>query len=190
MVCHFRDAQSEALRLLFAVDNQNGNVAEIKELRKVLTTAIQKIFRKPVRLPTSWGFFHVLLRYTHESNGVCSLQEATRLAGSCGIHDPKKVREVLHFFYANFGTIFYFGDVPALENIVICDPNLLFHPITKLVAESFGANPSKPMSAAKIRKTGEISWNTFEEACEMDESTTKIRHRQSCRDVKTYEHHL
>ena len=174
MVCHFRDCQSKVMRLLFSLDNQNGNVDEINELRKVLTAAIQKIFRKPVRLPTSWGFFHVLLRYTHENNGICSLQEATRLAGSCGIHDPKKVREVLHFFYSNFGTVFYFGDVKALEDIVICDPNLLFHPITKLVAESFGANPSKPISAEEIRKTGEISWNTFEEACEMDENTTKI----------------
>ena len=105
---------------------------------------------------------------------MCSLEEATHLAGSCGIHDPKKVREVLHFFYTHFGTIFYFGDVPALKDTVICDPNLLFHPITKLVAESFGANPRERQVAKSIRKTGEISWNTFQRICKREMKTKGI----------------
>ena len=165
----------DEFRLLFPLDNQNGDREEINRLRQVLTEAIEYVFHEPIIVPTSWGFFHVLLRHTHESNGICSLEEATRLAGSCGIHDPRKVREVLNFIYTHFGTIFYFGDVPALEDTVICDPNLLFHPITKLIAESFGANPMEQQVAETIRKTGEISWNTFQRICRRDTKTKGIR---------------
>ena len=101
----------------FHLTTRNGDREEINRLRQVLTKHIKYVFNKPIELPTSWGLFHVLLRHTHECNGICSLEEATHLAGFCGIHDPKKVREVLHFFYTHFGTIFYFGDVPALEDI-------------------------------------------------------------------------
>ena len=59
--------------------------------------------------------------------------------------------------YVRFGRIFYFGDVPALENLVIFNSNLIFHPITRLIAESFGANPLEPNTAEEIQRTGEVT---------------------------------
>ena len=168
---------SEKQRLVFAVDNKKGKMEDINFLRKVLTDAIHYLF-KPESLPTSWAFFHLLLRHTFENDGVCSLREAVELAGRCGVHEEKEVRNVLRYFYIRFGTIFYFGEVPALENLVICDPNLIFHPITRLIAESFGSNPLEPNTAEEIRKTGEISLNFFEKICQMDEKTRKIDTRK------------
>ena len=73
--------------------------------------------------------------------------------------------------YVRFGRIFYFGDVPALENLVICNSNLIFHPITRLIAESFGANPLEPNTAEEIQRTGEVTLKFFEMICQMDEKT-------------------
>ena len=172
----FRD-QRQKWRLLFTVDNQNGNLKDINFLREVLTDTIQDFFH-PESLPTSWVFFHLLLRHTYERNGLCSLTEAVELAGCCGVDDESTVRDILRYFYLRFGMVFYFGDVADLEDLVICDPNLIFHPITRLIAESFGANPRDPNTAEKIRKTGEISLNFFEKICHMDEKTRKIDTRK------------
>ena len=167
----------EKQKLVFAVDNKNGKTEDINILRKVLTDTIHYLF-KPESLPTSWAFFHLLLRHTFENDGVCSLREAVKLAGRCGVYEEKEVRNVLFYFYIRFGTIFYFGEVPALENLVICDPNLIFHPITRLIAESFGSNPFEPHTAEEIRKTGEISLSFFEKICQMDKKTGKIDTRK------------
>ena len=167
----------EKQRLVFAVDNKNGKTEDINYLRKVLTDTIHYLF-KPESLPTSWAFFHLLLRQTFENDGVCSLREAVEIAGRCGVHEEKEVQSVLSYFYIRFGTIFYFGEVPALENLVICDPNLIFHPITRLIAESFGSNPHEPNTAEEIRKTGEISLSFFEKICQMDKKTRKIDTRK------------
>ena len=167
----------EKWRLLFAVDNKNGKTEDINFLRKILTDTIHYLF-KPESLPTSWAFFHLLLRHTFENGGICSLREAVELAGRCGVYEEKEVREVLRYFYIRFGTIFYFGDVPAFENLVICDPNLIFHPITRLIAESFGANPLEPNTAEEIRRTGEVTWSFFKMICQMDEKTKQIDTRK------------
>ena len=46
---------------------------------------------KPESLPTFWAFFHLLLRYTFENDGICFLREAVGLAGCCGVHEEKEV---------------------------------------------------------------------------------------------------
>ena len=156
---YFYYGSAQQPHLIFPLDNQNGDKEEINSLRKELTQMIDKTFDSEP-LPTSWGIFHLVLR-SNAKNGFCSLNEAITRAKYCGIHDEEKVPRILEFFHDRFGTIFYFGDVESLKDLVFCDLNLVFHPITKLVAESFGANASKPNAAERIRATGEIEWEFF-----------------------------
>ena len=169
--------QCEQERLVFPIDNKKGKREEVNHLQHILTDTIRYLF-KPEPLPTSWAFFHLLLRHTFEDDGICSLEQAVKIAGCSGVHEQDEVKKVLQFFYVRFGTIFYFDDVPALENLVICDPNLIFQPITKLIAVSFGANPQEPHRSEEIRKTGEIAWDFFERICEMDEKAKKLGTRK------------
>ena len=180
---HVRHFGENNEQLIFALDNLNGDDTEINELRKEITEAIQYLFDQE-DLPTSWGFFHLLLRYKYESEpGYCSLQEAVKLAGHCRI-ERENVEDVLTYFHDSYGTVFYFKDVEELKNIVICDPNLVFHPITKLVAESFGANPMSQTSSRYEELTGEIELKFFEKICkkeERDKSKSVIDAKMTCK---------
>ena len=157
----------------FPLDNKNGTEHEINLLRTELTRIIGDKFT-PEPIKTSWGFFHLVLLHCHEHIGFCSLQEATSLAKRCGIHTDNDVTKALKFFHNRFGTILYFGDVPALKDLVFCNLNLVFHPITKLVAVSFGANLQNIETAKEIRKTGEIEKEFFESICKKDDETKPV----------------
>ena len=115
-----------------------------------------------------------MLRHKYEEKGFCSLEESIELGIACGLMEKEEVIKALHFLHSRFGTVLYYDDVESLKSMVICDPNLLFRPITRIVAESFGANPHNPEIARNIRETGEISYNFFEEICEKNDPSQRI----------------
>ena len=161
---------------LYALDNVNGDEKEISTLREILTELIQQIFpAKP--LPTSWGIFHLMLRHKYEGNGLCTLEESITLGEACGLEEESEVIMALKFFRTHFGTILYYNEVKSMQSQVICDPNLLFRPITKIVAESFGANPYRQETAKKIRQTGEIAYDFFEQVCKENDPDQRISTR-------------
>ena len=128
---------------LYALDNVNGDEKEISTLREILTELFKRVFpAKP--LPTSWGIFHLMLRHKYEEKGLCTLEQSITLGEACGLEEKSEVIITLKFFHTHFGTILYYNEVKSMHSLVICDPNLLFRPITKIVAESFGANPKWP----------------------------------------------
>ena len=158
---------------LYALDNVNGDEKEISTLREILTELIKSEFpAKP--LPTSWGVFHLMLRHKYEEKGLCTLEESITLGEACGLEEKSEVIITLKFFHTHFGTILYYNEVKSMRSLVICDPNLLFRPITKIVAESFGANPKKQETAKKIRQTGEISNHFFNRVCEENDPDQRI----------------
>ena len=159
--------------LLYTLDNMNGSEEEISTLREILTNIIKKKFPSE-SLPTSWGLFHLMLRHKYEEKGFCSLEESIELGIACGLMEKEEVIKALHFLHSRFGTVLYYDDVESLKSMVICDPNLLFRPITRIVAESFGANPYNREISRNIRETGEISYNFFEEVCKENDPLQRI----------------
>ena len=159
--------------LLYTLDNMNGSEEEISTLREILTKIIEKKFPSE-SLPTSWGLFHLMLRHKYEKKGFCSLEESIELGIACGLMKKEEVIKALHFLHSRFGTVLYYDDVESLKSMVICDPNLLFRPITRIVAEAFGANPYNCEISRNIRETGEISYNFFEEVCAEDDPLQRI----------------
>ena len=137
------------------VNNYSGEEEEIYHLQKFLREVIEDRFA-PVELPSSWLFFHLLLRHCYEkSPGVCKLAECRALARGCGL-DEKDIPQVLQYIHRHLGTILFYEDVPGMSDLVICDPNVLFKGIYHLVAVSFGGGRTHHTLAAEIRKTGEI----------------------------------
>ena len=148
--------KDEKSAIFIPVDNYNGDDEEIKQLQAFLGHIIQKRFGS-VELPSSWLFFHLILRHRYEnSTGVCTLAECQALAKGCGL-DENDVPEVLRYIHQSLGTILYYEEVQGLNELVICDPNVLFKGIYHLVAVSFGEDETQHTVATEIRKTGEIS---------------------------------
>ena len=137
------------------VNNYSGDEEEIHRLQAFLKRVIHDRF-SPVELPSSWLFFHLLLRHRYENSpGVCKLTECRALAKGCGL-DEDDVPQVLRYIHQHLGTILFYEDVPGLNELVICDPNVLFKGIYQLVAVSFGGDKGYHTITAEIRKTGEI----------------------------------
>ena len=141
--------------IFIPVNNYSGDEEEIKQLQVFLRQVIDDRF-DPVELPSSWLFFHLLLRHRYENSpGVCTLAECRALARGCGL-DENDVPQVLRYIHQRLGTILFYEEVQGLNELVICDPNVLFNSIYHLVAVSFAGDRVHHTSAAEIRKTGEI----------------------------------
>ena len=141
--------------IFIAVNNYSGEEEEIHYLQKFLKQVIDSNFA-PVELPSSWLFFHLVLRHRYENSpGVCKLADCQALAKGCGL-DEKDVQKVLRYIHQCLGTILFYDQVEGLNELVICDPNVLFESIYHLVAVSFGGSRTHHTLAAEIRKTGEI----------------------------------
>ena len=143
------------------VNNYSGDEEEIHQLQAFLKQVIDDRF-SPVELPSSWLFFHLLLRHRYENSpGVCTLSDCRALAKGCGL-DEKDVPQVLRYIHQHLGTILFYEDVQGLNELVICDPNVLFERIYHLVAVSFGGDKGYHTITAEIRKTGEIPVRVLE----------------------------
>ena len=147
--------------IFIPVDNYSGDEEEIHLLQAFLRQVICDRF-SPVELPSSWLFFHLLLRHRYENSpGVCKLADCQVLARGCGL-DQKDVPQVLQYIHRYFGTILFYEEVQGLNELVVCDPNVLFGSIYQLVAVSFAGTRVHHTSAAEVRKTGEIPSKVLE----------------------------
>ena len=147
--------------IFIPVNNYDGSAEEIQKLQVFLKQVIVDRF-SPVELPSSWLWFHLILRHRYEkSQGVCKLAECQALAKGCGL-DKDDVPQVLWYIHRHLGTILFYDQVQGLNELVICDPNVLFKSIYQLVAVSFGGDKGYHTSAADIRKTGEIPSKVLE----------------------------
>ena len=147
--------KDENSTIFIPVNNYSGGEEEIQQLQAFLTQIIDDRFC-PVELPSSWLLFHLILRHRYEnSSGVCKLEECRALAKGCGL-DEGDVPQVLRYIHRHLGTILFYEDVQGLNEVVICDPNVLFNSIYNIIAVSFAGHRSYHSTAAETRKTGEI----------------------------------
>ena len=150
--------------IFIPVNNYSGGEEEIEHLQVFLRQIIDNRFR-PVELPSSWLFFHLILRHRYESSpGVCRLAECRALAEGCGL-DEDDVPQVLRYIHRHLGTILFYEEVQGMNELVICDPNMLFKSIYHLVAVSFAGDRVYHTSAAKVRKTGELPGDLVKRIC-------------------------
>ena len=153
--------KNENSTIFIPVNNYSGDEEEIHHLQAFLRRIIDDRFGS-VELPSSWLLFHLILRHRYEKvPGVCTLRECRALAKGCDL-DEHDVPQVLRYIHRHLGTILFYEDVPGLNELVICDPNVLFRSISQLVAVSFGGDKGYHTITAEIRKTGEIPVRVLE----------------------------
>ena len=163
---------AEGKKYITALDNMGEHPGDIDTLRKVILDTVEKRFQYK-DIPTSWLLLDIFLRSKYEKNpGWCTLDECIAIARDCGITkeellgDEKKGRPgILHIIHKHYGTLLYFSKVPGLCLKVLCDPNIILHPITKLLIVRFACNPALIETARKIQDTGEVPHYLMEEVC-------------------------
>ena len=147
-------------RLLFPLDNMDGTHEEIQILQDALSKIVQSHFRLQ-ELPTSWYFFYFALRMIYENDArICPIADAIRI-GSCFGISQEIIEVVLKHFHNYFGTILFYPDISRLSRWVICDANVIFKPISQLIAASFGENTDYVL-AERIHQSGQFSLSVME----------------------------
>lgn len=154
-----KDRSLEFDTIYIPVNNKTGTHSEITNMQNYLSKFVERI--KPIKLPTNWLLFHFVLRTSCEKNKlqeVSQLDKVVELAGKCGI-EREHVKIVLTYIHENLGTILYFEDIPGLNDIVICNPEVLFRFLSKLIASVFDQN-------SKVYRNGELHEAAFHQIFE------------------------
>ena len=159
---------TDSNNIFLPIDNKTASEEELEQIKKFLEIVFNRF--EAVPLPITWAAFHLILRYKYEKSGVCTITDCEDLAEECGIK-RENVVSVLRFLHNNVGTILYYEEVDSLNELVICDPNILFHGLSHLVTVSFAGSGVNYTIADTIRKTGVIPQYVLDKAKSQDPSS-------------------
>ena len=159
---------TDSNNIFLPIDNKTASEEELEQIKKFLEIVFNRF--EAVPLPITWAAFHLILRYKYEKSGVCTITDCEDLAEKCGIK-RENVVPVLRFLHNNVGTILYYENVDSLNELVICDPNVLFHGLSHLVTVSFAGSGVNYTIADTIRKTGVIPQHVLDKAKSQDQSS-------------------
>ena len=165
---HIRKVQRELKECLGATDyvqkdggiirfaSEDEPVLTINNLSKDETDAVnirqlvEKIASDPaftIPVPAPWLALLLSLRLIESS--VISYDDCLSMAKDCGINGDEELKEALWFLHTKLGVIRYFGEIPELSDIVICDPQLIFDKITALISRTFTFEETQDVHASK-----------------------------------------
>ncbi len=115
-------------RLIYPIDNYNGTEEEIEGLQNFIQKALDK-FPRP-EIPARWLPFSLFLRFNKKKY----LDLDTCYQSGNHLRMNKEETDVaLWFFHHYTGIIYYFPNVPELEDFVITDTQLVFDSISRLI---------------------------------------------------------
>ena len=124
-------------KVLTAVDNTLGE-DEIKHHRNRIEKIINQLYgESEFQIPASWLMFSLILRKLERN--VLSIKECQYIANDLGIQ-KEDVKHILSFLHYDIGIIMYYSsdEVKNLdEDVIICQPQLLFKSIGDLVLNAF-----------------------------------------------------
>ena len=136
--------------------SENEPVLTINNLSKDETDAVnirqlvEKIASDPaftIPVPAPWLALLLSLRLIESS--VISYDDCLSMAKDCGIDGDEELKEALWFLHTKLGVIRYFGEIPELSDIVICDPQLIFDKITALISRTFTFQETRDVHTSK-----------------------------------------
>ena len=117
----------------FTVDNMFGtDESEMAEIRTNIEGIITSRF-SALPIPASWLMFRMLLHLLGKH--VVSLAQCEEIASRLSMTTP--VREAIWFFHHNIGSLMHYPDIPSMKEVVICNPQVIFDSISKLIINKF-----------------------------------------------------
>ena len=120
-------------KMLFTVDNMSGTFeSEISRIQDNLEGLIKQYF-PAIHIPGTWLMFRILLHLLKKP--IVSLTQCKKIANQ--LEMSASVEESLWFFHHNIGSLMHYSDIPSMKDVVICDPQVIFDSISKLIISKF-----------------------------------------------------
>ena len=151
LLCYASDHQ-----LMFAVDNMTGDEGELEEVRKRLEDIIRQEF-DDWPIPASWLMFSIFLR--RMGKRTMSLSQCHEVGNRLNV---KNTDEALWFLHHCVGILMHFPEIEEIKDIVICDPQVVFDSVTKLILNSFTFEKVSKQACDKFKETGQFSFKDIQ----------------------------
>ena len=120
-------------KMAFTVDNMNGTEdSEMVDIRNDIEGKIKEYF-PAIPIPASWLMFRVVLNLLNKP--VLSLAQCKEIAERLSM--PTSVEEAIWFFHHDIGSLMHYTNIPSMEDTVICNPQVIFDSISKLIIDKF-----------------------------------------------------
>ena len=142
-------------KMMFTVDNIFGTEeSEMSYIREDIERII-KAFFPAIPIPASWLMFRIVLHLLNKP--VVSLAQCEEIAKRLSMHTP--VQEAIWFFHHNIGSLMHYPDIPSMEGIVICGPQVLFDSISSLIIDKFkhGNRALRPHEIDEFHQKGQFT---------------------------------
>ncbi len=136
---HYNDKYYADLLLpttpLYLVDNTRAGEGKnedpvVKEIRQRVQDFISEELSVPT--PVTWVLFRKVMHIVFKDKPVVKLREVQAIAKACFI-PAEAVFSVLNFYH-QLGVFLHFADVPALQYVVITDPQWLIDNFAKILS--------------------------------------------------------
>ena len=147
-------------RLVLAVNNRSGGVAEVRKIQKVLEDQMKHSFKK-LTIPVSWLIFSVCLR--KKAVRFTSLRSCLDLAKLLNI-PPNEAKLAIWFLHHQAGLLMHFPDLPELRDSVICDLQIVYDSVTHLIVNTYKCGHVHQAASERFQQTGQFSLQDIREA--------------------------
>ena len=130
-------------QVFFQVNNQTGSEHEILRYRKLIQEIIEQKFRK-YDIPASWLGLSICLKIlaTERETYKVSLDDCV-IIGEHFKMNQKEVQIALTFLHKYVGLVMYFPNDKNLQNLVICNPQVVFSSISELTFSVYDSSSRK-----------------------------------------------
>ena len=130
-------------QVFFQVNNQTGSEHEILRYRKLIQDVIEQRFQK-YDIPTSWLGLSICLKIlaTNRETYKVSFDDCVVL-GEYFKMNQKEVQIALKFLHKYVGLVMYFPNDKNLQNLVICNPQVVFSSISELTFSVYDSSSRK-----------------------------------------------
>ena len=139
-------------KLIVAMDNMNGGVEEVKAIREMLDTAMERHF-KPLRIPAVWLLLNLCLAQTKKR--TASMKSVLELSSQFHM-SAEETKVALWFLHHHAGVMMYFPNVFLLQDLVILDTQVVYDSVTSLILRAMSFDNVGQACSEKFRETGQF----------------------------------
>ena len=142
---------SDKDEVLFKVNNKSSGKKEVDKYRQLLEQLITNKFKK-FNIPARWLMFSICLKLlaTQEGKHTVSFSDCVLIGDHFGMN-ADVVRVALKFLHKYIGLVMFYPENESLQNLVICDPQVIFTSISELIFNVY-TSKKRNMSAYKCQR--------------------------------------
>ena len=161
----FADEERDKMVLEVSIEETKRCSNRPEDYRKVVLDIAENKLSCPEseKLPASWYMFSIVLRRMKiAGHSVLRYSHCQQIASKLYIKG-KQLQSLLSRLHKVLGIVMYFPEVRGLEDLVICDPSIVYRGISELIFNSF--TKSSTMRSLQLRNWGIFTYRELMEHC-------------------------